>query len=50
MDSTFGICGKDWVIIVTDTSVNRSIFTLKHNDDKIAELNKYKLMGASGEQ
>ena len=50
MDSTFGICGKDWVIIVTDTSVNRSIFTLKHNDDKIAELNKFKLMGASGEQ
>ena len=35
MDSAFGICGRDWVIVCTDTSVNRSIFTLKHDDDKI---------------
>ena len=50
MDSTFGICGKDWVIVACDSSVNRSIFTLKHDDDKIVELNKFKVMGASGEQ
>ena len=35
MDSVFGIAGKDWVLIVSDTAVNRSIMTLKHNEDKI---------------
>lgn len=50
MDSSFGICGKDFVILVSDTSVNRSIFTLKHDDDKIMQLNKYKIMACTGEQ
>lgn len=35
MDSVFGLCGKDWVIIASDCAVNRSIFTLKHDEDKI---------------
>lgn len=50
MDSVFGICGKDFVIVVSDCSINRSIFTLKHDEDKIMQLNKYKIMGCSGEQ
>lgn len=50
MDAIFGICGKDWVIVASDTSVNRSIFTLKHNEDKIMQLNNFKLMAAAGEQ
>ena len=50
MDSAFGIAGKDWVIVATDTAVNRSIFTLKHNEDKIVELNKFKVLACSGEQ
>ena len=50
MDTVFGIAGKDFVIIVTDTAVNRSIFTLKHNEDKIMDLNNYKVVGAAGEQ
>ena len=50
MDSTFGICGKDFVILVSDTAVNRSIMTLKHDDDKIMQLNKFKVMSCSGEQ
>ena len=50
MDSAFGIAGKDWVIVCTDTAVNRSIFTLKHNEDKIVELNKFKVLACSGEQ
>ena len=50
MDSAFGIAGKDWVIVCTDTAVNRSIFTLKHNEDKITELNKFKVLACSGEQ
>ena len=50
MDSTFGICGKDFVILVCDSAVNRSIFTLKHDEDKITQLNKFKLIASSGEQ
>jgi len=49
MDSCFGIAGKDWVLIVTDTAVNRSIMTLKHDEDKITVLNQYKILGCSGE-
>ena len=49
MDTVFGISGKDWVLIVTDTAVNRSIFSLKHDEDKIMNINNYKIMGASGE-
>ena len=50
MDSVFGICGKDWVIVAADTAVNRSIFTLKHDDDKILPLNTNKVLAAAGEQ
>ena len=50
MDSCFGICGKDWVILASDMAVNRSIFTLKHDEDKIMQLNKFKIVAASGEQ
>jgi 20S proteasome alpha/beta subunit len=50
MDSVFGICGKDWVIVACDTAVNRSIFTLKHDEDKIMNLNTNKVLAASGEQ
>ena len=50
MDSIFGICGKDWVIVACDTAVNRSIFTLKHDEDKIMNLNTNKILAASGEQ
>jgi 20S proteasome subunit beta 4 len=50
MDSVFGICGKDWVIVAADSGVNRSIFTLKHDEDKIMSLNSNKVLAASGEQ
>ena len=50
MDSCFGIAGLDWVLIVSDTAVNRSIFTLKHDEDKILQLNKFKMVGMSGDQ
>ena len=49
MDSVFGICGLDWVIIASDTAVNRSIFTLKHNEDKIVPISSNKLLAATGE-
>lgn len=50
MDSVFGICGKDWVIVAADTAVNRSIFTLKSDEDKIMNLNTNKVLASSGEQ
>ncbi len=50
MDTVFGIAGKDWVLIVTDTAVNRSIFSLKHDEDKITNLSAKKIVGAAGEQ
>jgi len=50
MDSVFGICGKDWCIVVADTNVNRSIFALKSDEDKIMVMNKSKVCAASGEQ
>ena len=50
MDSVFGMCGSDWVMVVADTSVNRSIFNLKSNEDKIMPLGEYQLMASAGEQ
>ena len=49
MDSVFGICGKDFVIIASDTALNRSIFTLKHDEDKILNLNSNKILASAGE-
>ena len=49
-DSLFGICGRDWVIICADTSVNRSIFNLKNDEDKIMQLNQHKILATNGEQ
>ena len=50
MDSTFGIAGKDWVIVACDSHVVRSIMHLKHDEDKVTELSKFKVVGCSGEQ
>ena len=50
MDTCFGIAGMDWAIVATDTAVNRSIFTLKHDEDKITDINQFKILGTSGEQ
>lgn len=50
MDSVFGMCGKDWVIVVADTNVVRSIFSLKNDEDKIMQMNSSKVCAASGEQ
>ena len=50
MDTVFGIAGKEWVIVVCDTAVNRSIFSLKHDEDKITQLSDHKVLGTAGEQ
>jgi 20S proteasome subunit beta 4 len=50
MDINVGIKGNDFVMLLADTSSNRSIFTLKHNEDKITKLDDMKLLACSGEQ
>jgi 20S proteasome subunit beta 4 len=48
MDSTFGLCGKDYVILASDSSVARSILVFKHDVDKIVELDSHKIMVGAG--
>lgn len=50
MDINVGIKGKDFVMLLADTHSNRSIFTLKHDEDKITKLDDMKLLACSGEQ
>ena len=50
MDSVFGISGKEWAIVVADSSVNRSIFNLKQGEDKVKQLNEKSVLAMSGEQ
>ncbi|KAG8371484.1 hypothetical protein BUALT_Bualt13G0092500 [Buddleja alternifolia] len=49
MESVFGLVGKDFAIVVADSSVVHSILVHKTNEDKIMLLDSHKLMGASGE-
>lgn len=48
MDSTFGLRGKDYVILASDASVARSILVFKHDVDKIVELDPHKMMVGAG--
>lgn len=48
MDSTFGLVGKDYVILASDASVARSILVFKHDVDKIVQLDSHKMMVGAG--
>ncbi len=48
MDTTFGIKGKDFVLLVADAGIIRSIFKLKENEDKIFTVNENKLISIGG--
>ena len=48
MDTIFGIKGKDFVIIVADSTIARSIFKLKLHEDKIFELDNDKVIALAG--
>jgi 20S proteasome subunit beta 4 len=50
MDSLFGIVGKDFTLLCSDAGAARSIYVLKEDDDRIMELDKFKLLGGAGEQ
>lgn len=48
MESVFGFRGKDFVIFCADTVVAHGITTLRNDFDKVHELDKNKLIVASG--
>ncbi|KAM7462825.1 hypothetical protein LguiA_030946 [Lonicera macranthoides] len=49
MECVFGLVGKDYALVVADSSAVHSILVHKCNEDKIMLLDSHKLMGASGE-
>ncbi|XP_047336579.1 proteasome subunit beta type-2-A-like [Impatiens glandulifera] len=49
MECVFGLVGKGFALVISDTSAVSSILVHKSNEDKIMVLDSHKLMGASGE-
>jgi len=49
MDCAIGIVGKDFVMLMTDMTVARSIVAYKHDEDKIQRLDRTKLLATSGD-
>ncbi len=43
-----GIKGKDFVVVVGDTSATQQIITIKHDEDKLVPIDSHKLMCLSG--
>jgi 20S proteasome subunit beta 4 len=48
-DCSVGIVGKDFVMLMVDTTVARSIVAFKHDEDKIVKLDAHKLLATSGD-
>ena len=49
MDCAIGVVGKDFVMLMTDMSVARSIIAFKHDEDKIQRLDRTKLLATVGD-
>lgn len=49
MDCAIGLVGKDFVMLMTDMTVGRSIITYKHDEDKIHQLDATKLLATTGD-
>ncbi|PVV01541.1 hypothetical protein BB560_004036 [Smittium megazygosporum] len=49
MDVQLGISGKDFVILLSDNEIVRSIMALKHDEDKIFEISKHLALSVTGE-
>lgn len=45
-----GIKGKDFVVVVSDTTATQQIITIKHDEDKLVPIDDHKLMCLSGWQ
>jgi len=50
MESLFAITGNGFVLMATDTENARSIFVLKHDQDKIFVINNSKILSCVGEE
>lgn len=44
-----GIKGKDFVMICGDTTAVQQIITIKHDEDKLREVDSHKIMALAGE-
>ncbi|GAA5969906.1 hypothetical protein JCM21900_004188 [Sporobolomyces salmonicolor] len=49
MEVSFGITGRDYVLLASDTSANRSIVRMKSTEDKQRVVGKHLVMAYSGE-
>lgn len=49
MDFIAGICGKDFVMLCTDSSATTQIITIKQDEDKIVPVDSHKAFAVSGE-
>eukprot|EP01125_Pyxidicula_operculata_P007456 TRINITY_DN2536_c0_g1_i1.p1 TRINITY_DN2536_c0_g1~~TRINITY_DN2536_c0_g1_i1.p1 ORF type:complete len:106 (-),score=13.94 TRINITY_DN2536_c0_g1_i1:100-417(-) len=49
MDTTIGFVGKDYVLLLTDTSQARSILKMKGDLDKVMHIDSHKLFALGGE-
>jgi 20S proteasome subunit beta 4 len=48
MDYLFGIRGKDFVMVVSDTAAVQQIINIKHDEDKLVPIDSHKIMGLAG--
>ena len=48
MDFLFGIKGKDFVMVCSDTCASQQIITIKHDEDKLVPIDSHKLICISG--
>jgi 20S proteasome alpha/beta subunit len=48
MESLFGFTGADYTLIVADSAAMRSVVKFKDTEDKILEVDQFKLMGVTG--
>ncbi|KAL3157444.1 hypothetical protein ABBQ32_011915 [Trebouxia sp. C0010 RCD-2024] len=49
MEYLMGIKGKDFVMICGDTTAVQQIITIKHDEDKLREVDSHKIMALAGE-
>lgn len=49
MDYLMGIRGKDFVMVCSDTTASQQIIVIKHDEDKLRQIDSHMIMALSGE-
>ena len=49
MDYLMGIRGKDFVMVCSDTTASQQIIVIKHDEDKLRQIDSHMVMALSGE-